>query len=50
MRPVRNVYLDHLDVWGFWMEHLKIKDPLSRPDIRRAAGSDLLYFIRRCRD
>lgn len=50
MEPARDVYLDHLGVWGFWMEHQKIQDPLLRPVIGRAAVSDILYFIRRCRD
>lgn len=50
VKPARDVYLVHLGVWGFWMEHLKIKKPLVRPAICRAAVSDILYFIRRCGD
>lgn len=47
MKHARDVYLDHVGVWGFWMENLKIKEPFVRPDTHRAAVSDILYFIRR---
>lgn len=50
MKPARDVYLDHLRVWSFWMEHLKIKEPLVSPDICRIAVSDIQHFLRRHRD
>lgn len=43
MKPGRDVYLDHLCFWSFWMEHLKIKEPLVYP-ICRIAVSDILHF------
>lgn len=49
MKPARDVYLDHFGACGFWIENLNIKEPSVRPDIRRAAVFDMLFFIRRCR-
>lgn len=49
MKHARDVFLDHLGVQDFWIENPKIKKPFVRPDTHRAALSDILYFIRRCR-